>query len=143
MFSNGSSRHAPPLAAWGLAGVALLAFGGLPGRAQNVQSLNRPASSPLLEPSLGKRVFEGACASCHGFQSQQLQAAATDPSGAIVVQMVLNGIGTPMEPQFMPRFGRAYSNAEIAAVANYVVHHFGGKKGEVTPADVGKQRTPE
>jgi mono/diheme cytochrome c family protein len=40
----------------------------------------------------------------------------------------------------MPPFGRAYSDAELAAVANYVIAHFGGKRGRVTPKDVAKRR---
>jgi mono/diheme cytochrome c family protein len=42
---------------------------------------------------------------------------------------------------FMPAFGDAYSNAEVAALANYVVGHFGGKQGTVTPQEVAKRRT--
>ena len=37
---------------------------------------------------------------------------------------------------FMPPFGLAYSDAELAAVANYVIAHFGGRAGRVTPEDV-------
>ena len=41
---------------------------------------------------------------------------------------------------FMPPFGQAYSDAELAAVANYVIAQFGGKAGRVAPQDVAKQR---
>jgi mono/diheme cytochrome c family protein len=41
---------------------------------------------------------------------------------------------------YMPAFGHAYSDTEVAALANYVIRHFGGKTGEVTPADVAKRR---
>jgi mono/diheme cytochrome c family protein len=41
---------------------------------------------------------------------------------------------------FMPAFADAYSNAEVAALANYVVAHFGGKHGSVTADDVAAQR---
>jgi mono/diheme cytochrome c family protein len=40
----------------------------------------------------------------------------------------------------MPPFGPAYSDAELAAVANYVIGHFGGKTGRVTPEDFAKRR---
>jgi mono/diheme cytochrome c family protein len=40
----------------------------------------------------------------------------------------------------MPSFGRAYNDAEIAAVANYVLGHFGGKAATVTPERVAKAR---
>jgi mono/diheme cytochrome c family protein len=32
----------------------------------------------------------------------------------------------------MPSFGADYTDAEIAAVANYAISHFGGKQGQVT-----------
>jgi mono/diheme cytochrome c family protein len=40
----------------------------------------------------------------------------------------------------MPSFAAAYSDAEIAAVSNYVIGHFGGKRGKVTVADVRASR---
>jgi mono/diheme cytochrome c family protein len=40
----------------------------------------------------------------------------------------------------MPAFGSAYSNTEVAALANYVIAHFGGKQGEVTPDQVAERR---
>ena len=40
----------------------------------------------------------------------------------------------------MPSFGAAYSDVELAAVSNYVIGHFGGKTGRVTPAKVEKHR---
>jgi mono/diheme cytochrome c family protein len=42
---------------------------------------------------------------------------------------------------FMPAFGSSYSDTEVAALANYVVGHFGGKTGTVTPAQVAKRRS--
>jgi mono/diheme cytochrome c family protein len=41
----------------------------------------------------------------------------------------------------MPSFREAYSDPEIAALANYVIGHFGGKNGAVTPEDVAKRRS--
>ena len=40
----------------------------------------------------------------------------------------------------MPAFGDAYSDTEVSALANYVVAHFGGKQGTVTPEEVAKRR---
>ena len=40
----------------------------------------------------------------------------------------------------MPAFGAAYSDEEIAAVANYVTARFGARPSTVTDADVGKLR---
>jgi mono/diheme cytochrome c family protein len=40
----------------------------------------------------------------------------------------------------MPSFAAAYSDAEIAAVSNYVIGYFGGKQGKVTAAEVRASR---
>ena len=40
----------------------------------------------------------------------------------------------------MPGFGAAYSDAEIAAVANYVTGRFGTKPSTITPAQVARLR---
>ncbi len=49
--------------------------------------------------------------------------------------------GPPQEKGCMPSFAQAYTNAELAAVADYVIRHYGGKPGRVTPAEVQRQRT--
>jgi mono/diheme cytochrome c family protein len=65
-----------------------------------------------------------------------------DPSGANLVRAVLEGvkIGSTKGSNLMPSFAAAYSDAEIAAVSNYVIEHFGGKRGSVTSADVRAAR---
>jgi mono/diheme cytochrome c family protein len=40
----------------------------------------------------------------------------------------------------MPAFGNAYSDAEIAAVANYDTARFGGKGSQLTTQDVAELR---
>jgi mono/diheme cytochrome c family protein len=40
----------------------------------------------------------------------------------------------------MPSFGDAYSDTEIAAVANYVTDRFGSKGSEITPEQVAELR---
>jgi mono/diheme cytochrome c family protein len=40
----------------------------------------------------------------------------------------------------MPAFGRAYSDAEIAAVANYVTGRFGAEGSRITAKDVARLR---
>jgi mono/diheme cytochrome c family protein len=40
----------------------------------------------------------------------------------------------------MPPFADACSDEEIAAVSNYVIGHFGGKRGNVTAAEVRASR---
>lgn len=99
----------------------------------------------------GQQLFEGACASCHqwdggGQQTQHAALAGTrgvnDPNGANVTQAILEGVNMRIGDNdvYMPAFGHAYSDTEVAALANYVIGHFGGKQGTVTPADVAKRR---
>jgi mono/diheme cytochrome c family protein len=43
----------------------------------------------------------------------------------------------------MPAFGAAYSDAEIASVANYVTARFGAAASDLTAARVAKLRTED
>jgi mono/diheme cytochrome c family protein len=97
--------------------------------------------------SRGKEIFEGACAGCHGWSgvSPVLKdatliggRAVNDPSAVNVVQVVLSG--ATRGGVYMPAFGAAYSDVEVAAVANYVVARFGARTSNVTASDVGKLR---
>jgi mono/diheme cytochrome c family protein len=103
------------------------------------------------DESTGFRVFASACASCHGWDGNGQQtdhaellgsAAVNDPSGVNLVRAVLEGvkIGSPRGENLMPSFAAAYSDAEIAAVSNYLIRHFGGKEGSVTSAAVRAAR---
>lgn len=100
--------------------------------------------------ALGKRIFEGACTSCHAWSGhgaitpdQQLTAnrAVNDGTAANVALMILNGTGSPERSgTFMPAFRRAYTDAEIAAVANYVTARFGARPSKITASDVNRMR---
>jgi mono/diheme cytochrome c family protein len=59
-----------------------------------------------------------------------------------MTQIMLKGETANVKDQtiMMPPLGREYSDAELAAVANYVIAHFSGKTGHVAPRDVAKQR---
>jgi mono/diheme cytochrome c family protein len=65
-----------------------------------------------------------------------------DVRGYNVTQILLQGsrLHGGRASVFMPGFGDAYSNDEIAALSNYVIAHFGNKQGTVTPADVAARR---
>jgi mono/diheme cytochrome c family protein len=101
--------------------------------------------------SLGKQVFAGACSGCHGWTgTSPLMERATlvgsrainDPTAVNVVQMVLNGSPAGSSSTTgMPAFGAGYSDAEIAAVANYVTARFGVKASAVTARTVAHLRT--
>jgi mono/diheme cytochrome c family protein len=100
---------------------------------------------------LGERIFEGVCASCHAWNGagRETDYAAlagsqtvNDPEGANLIQVLLSGgdLKTRHGTGYMPSFGGAYSDVELAAVANYVIGHFGGKTGQVTADAVQARR---
>jgi mono/diheme cytochrome c family protein len=110
-----------------------------------------PAADVASADSEGQRLFEGACASCHqwngaGQQTPYAGLAGTrgvnDPKGANVTQAILHGVTMRIGDTdvYMPSFGQGYSDPEVAALANFVIGHFGGKQGEVTAEDVAKRR---
>ena len=102
-----------------------------------------------LDPR-GKAIFEGACVSCHGWTgvspvigSATLTGARAlnDPTAANVAQVVISGARrTAGGGAFMPSFGQAYSNDEIAAVANYVTARFGAESSRIVAKDVARLR---
>jgi len=42
---------------------------------------------------------------------------------------------------FMPRFGDAYTDEELAAIANYLVGHFADRRGRVAGDQIRKARS--
>ena len=111
------------------------------------------APGPAKDSSggLGIDIFEGACTSCHQWNGagQQTPFAAlagdqtvNDPTGTNLVQVLLAGadLRAVHPTTFMPSFSKAYTDAEIAAVSNYVLDHFGGKTGRVTAEAVRQSR---
>ena len=99
----------------------------------------------------GKMVFEGACVSCHGWSGESgISPMATltgawavnDPAATNVAQIVISGTKrhTPDGALSMPAFGNAYTDDEIAAVANYVTARFGAKGSKLTANDVAELR---
>jgi mono/diheme cytochrome c family protein len=99
----------------------------------------------------GKMVFEGACVSCHGWSGESAVSpmatltgawAVNDPGATNVAQIVISGTKrhTPDGALSMPAFGNAYTDDEIAAVANYVTARFGTKGSKLTAQDVAELR---
>jgi mono/diheme cytochrome c family protein len=99
----------------------------------------------------GKMVFQGACVSCHGWTGESSLSpfatltgawAVNDPSATNVAQIVISGTRrhSPPDAVTMPAFGNAYSDVEIAAVANYVTARFGSKPSRITTQDVAELR---
>lgn len=98
----------------------------------------------------GKRLFEGACASCHAWTGkgaitpdQQLigNRSVNDRTAVNVALMILNGMGSPNNGgAYMPSFRATYSDAEIAAVSNFVTARFGSSPSKIDPTHVHRLR---
>ena len=99
----------------------------------------------------GRKVFEQACVSCHGwtgvsaispFATIAGARAVNDPTATNVAQIVISGTKreTPPGVIAMPAFGSGYSNSEIAAVANYVTGRFGSAPSKISEKDVAELR---
>lgn len=111
---------------------------------------HRLAAADQAAP-LGKKIFEGACIGCHAWSGNgSLTSLATlngsravnDPTATNVAQVVISGASrrTATGQSIMPAFGHAYSDAEIAGVANYVTARFGARPSSVTPKQVAALR---
>lgn len=101
---------------------------------------------------MGRRVFEGACVSCHSWSGVSAISpfatiagarAVNDPEATNVAQIVISGTKRHEPPDVisMPAFGGIYSDLEIAAVANYVTARFGTEPSKVTAKDVAELRS--
>jgi mono/diheme cytochrome c family protein len=102
----------------------------------------------------GKAIYEGACAGCHGwtgispvlpFATLTGTRGVNDPTAVNVAQVIIGGAArhTADGGPGMPSFGGAYSDAEIAGVANYVTRRFGARGSSLTPAQVAKLRSED
>jgi mono/diheme cytochrome c family protein len=110
-----------------------------------------PAQMQANTDDRGREIFEGACASCHGWSGVSLltpyatltgDRAVNDPSAINVAQVVLSGESrhTAEGLVLMPSFGDAYSDSEIAAVANYLTGRLGAAASNLTAKDVARYR---
>ena len=117
-----------------------------------MRRLLQPKEGNATAEAVGKRIFEGACAHCHDWTGvSQISPFATiagargvnDRTATNVVQIVISGTkrNTPDGVVSMPAFGSAYSDSEIAAVANYVTARFGSAPSKLTDKDVAELRS--
>ena len=123
----------------------------LPGPKASPASDNPKDIEAGLNPR-GKQIFEGACASCHGWSGVGVltsyatltgNRAVNDPSAINVAQIVLTGESRSTDgASLMPAFAAAYSDTEIAAVANYVTARFGAASSRLTAKDIAEFRGP-
>ena len=102
----------------------------------------------------GQAIYEGACTGCHGWTgiSPTLPFATligtrsvNDATANNVAQVIIQGAQRHMVPgsTHMPGFGEAYSDSEIANVANYVTARFGAKGAQLSASDVARLRTQD
>ncbi|MDR3098488.1 MAG: cytochrome c [Paraburkholderia sp.] len=137
-------------------GGATIALDATAARASNAVLPGSAAGVSGLAPGLarGQRLFAGDCAGCHQWNGVGRQTdyaslngshAVNDPSGAALVQVLLHGTSLTVggRTQQMPGFGEAYSDSDVAAVANFVLSHFGSKAGTVTAEQVRKARAAQ
>ena len=110
-----------------------------------------PKAGGAVADIVGKRVFEGACVSCHNWTGVSAitsyatiagARAVNDRTATNVAQIVISGTrrSTPQGVVSMPAFGGIYSDVEIAAVTNYVTGRFGSEPSKVTVKDVAELR---
>jgi mono/diheme cytochrome c family protein len=107
---------------------------------------------PDQNNTLGERIFAGNCAGCHLWNGQGRQTpyaalaggrTVSDPDGVNLVQVLLGGadLRTVHASVVMPSFGKGFSDAELAAVSNYVIGRFGGQAGRVSPEKLHQDRS--
>src|SRR3984885_6138189 len=96
---------------------------------------------------VGKAVYAGACAGCHDWSgvSPAIPYATltgvrsvNDPTATNVVQVILSGAHRQLSDArtTMPAFGSAYSDREIASLANYVTARFGAQPSAATAQSI-------
>ena len=114
-------------------------------------TLYSPPAGEAQDAPEGLRLYEGACASCHGWNGEGVQTryaslrgahTVNDPKATNLIQVILRGssIETSEGHLSMPAFGDSMTDAEIAALSNYVLQHFGNQRATVTPARVAEAR---
>jgi mono/diheme cytochrome c family protein len=100
----------------------------------------------------GAAMFASMCAGCHSWTGKSANVphatltgtrSVNDPSATNVALAILHGAST-LPPSgdiaTMPSFAQAWSDDDIAAVANYVVARFGAKPSSITADAVHKLR---
>ena len=131
-----------------------VATGDLPAPKASPASATYAENAAATAHPRGQAVYEGACAGCHGWTGiSPVMSSATltgtrainDPTATNVAQVIING-GQPHltgASTAMPSFGGAYSDSEIASVANYVTARFGAKGSALNADRVAKLRATD
>ncbi len=116
---------------------------------------NIPGEESSLLMRLGKTVYDGQCASCHGPQGRGMPPQYPPLAGNQSIQMssavnpirmVLNGgyppgtAGNPT-PYGMPPFAQSLSDDEVAAVVSYIRASWGNRGEPVTARQANQLRS--
>jgi mono/diheme cytochrome c family protein len=138
-----------------LRSVADVVTAGLPEPRTNPAPSTAPAAglTAQIDPH-GQAVYEGACVGCHGwtgvspvisFATLTGTRGVNDPTANNVAQVIIRGAQrhTTSDAANMPAFGNAYSDEEIASVANYVTARFGAQGSNLTAPNVATLRTQD
>jgi|tagenome__1003787_1003787.scaffolds.fasta_scaffold20986530_7 cytochrome c oxidase subunit 2 len=91
-----------------------------------VDALGTGQKTKAGSAALGKEIFQGACATCHGLSGEGLVGpplAGVASNVATVEQVVRHGRNT------MPAVGQGWSNAELHALTAYLTQRFGSASG--------------
>lgn len=117
-----------------------------PAQSTPVQPVPGPvADVPVaLDPALaaviadGQRLYLKNCRTCHGSKGTAgvplAGNAKVQGDYGYLVWAILTG------PGYMPEFGPALSDEQIAGIATYILNSWGNDYGLVSPADVHDQR---
>ncbi len=125
------------------------------GAAQHMPDVEVAATKPLTKEekiAQGKSLYTSICQACHQADANGIAGSfpplaksdyfASDPAKAI--RAVIHGVSGKITVNgkvydgIMPK--QTLSDPQIASVVTYVLNNFGNKGGEVSPADVAKQR---
>jgi mono/diheme cytochrome c family protein len=114
------------------------------GGSSNASQIPADGELDRLHGDPGMRMFAMACTGCHGWDGRGIAdtRAVNDPQAINLTQVVLGGIELSARGRdvSMPEFGKAYTDPEIAALANYVTGRFGIAPTKLKPGDVAKRR---
>ncbi|MBL7692011.1 MAG: nitrite reductase, copper-containing [Flavipsychrobacter sp.] len=125
------------------------------GAVQNMPDVAVAATKPLTKEekiAQGKALYTSTCQPCHQADANGIAGSfpplaksdyfASDPAKAI--RAVVHGVTGKITVNgkvydgIMPK--QTLSDPQIASVVTYILNNFGNKGGEVSPADVAKQR---
>jgi mono/diheme cytochrome c family protein len=123
----------------------------VPAQTVGPAAVSAPLQAVAGDP-LGAHVFSDACAGCHLPSGQGRQSAwaalagdhsVGDPDGTNMLQILAHGseLRTTDRLVFMHAFTQSFTDAELAAVANYATAQFAGRESHVTVADVQAVKT--